>query len=116
MSDPTLQLIKLYSVAHADTPPLAADAGYLFSESSDNESFGISTGAKLYADGRVSKLLCSGSGPYQPRPDVPEAFSGFNVLQRRLIGMGVPERAIEGLPMPERIWHTGVEAHEYVLH
>lgn len=110
-----LQLAQIWSVSLADTPPLAADAAYVFSETADNQEEPLSMAAKLYADGRIPLVYCSGSGPSQPDPNAPESFPGFDAWKDRLIGHGVAAEAISGIPMPIHLWHTGVEAYEFVL-
>src|SRR3989344_886503 len=114
MNEDIALLAKLMAIALADTPPLEADAAYVFSETADNENSGLATAAELYAAARISTICCAGSGPYQPDPKVPEAFSGFDAWSAKLVAIRVVRNDIRGVPMPEAKWHTGVEAYEYV--
>lgn len=114
MTDENALLLKFTTVALADTPPDKADAAYVFSETDDNKDSGLAKAAELYSAARVPTICCSGSGPYQPDPKVPEAFSGFEAWSTNLVAMGVPHEHIRGVAISEAKWHTGVEAYEFV--
>jgi len=113
--NPEVDLLRIFSVALADTPPRRADAAYVFSETADNAKQPLGMAASLFGSARVQRICCSGSPPHRPDPNVPESFPGFEAWKSQLIEHGVRADAIHGIPMPIEMWHTGVEAYELVM-
>lgn len=80
------------------------DASYLFAQTTDNEDSALITGALLYKDNRAGLLgLYAGN-------DRAAGYPGFNSWKEKLTRLGVHERAIFGIDIPDGNLNTLTEA------
>lgn len=80
------------------------DTAYLFAQTTDNENSALIAGARLYKDNRASLL-----GIYAGN-DRAAGYPGFNSWKEKLTRLGVPERAIFGIDIPDGNLNTLTEA------
>lgn len=89
------ELDELVTRVFCDTAPKEkVDAVYLYGQTPDNETSVLKAGVFLYGLGPAKMIAISASGAVAGYP-------GFDGWKRKLIGMGVPDGDILGVPLSD---------------
>jgi hypothetical protein len=89
-------------------PPAATDGVFLFGQTADNEASVLGRAQQLLDSGRAARILFGDSPPANGYP-------GFAAWKSQLLGRGVAEASIIGVPIPAvPVLHTLIEAEAVV--
>ena len=96
-------LVTLTIRTFNDALPNKVDAHFLYSQTADNEQSVIEAAKKSKRSGLADNWLIM-------QKEAISGYEGFDIFQKSLIGAGIEQENIQGIPSDKEILHTLIES------